>query len=267
MYTINYNGQQRSLPAHLACNTPSYPVRWTSIATSTVGVDDQVRMVLETLSAMVALVKSPAPDVARGGLRVPRSSHMDCRKCESRPRNQVVALVNRRCSGSSRSGGAPSQLTATFMANLIESGDLQRHISQTLQPAYARRYNIMVDAVKKELMPLGVTLPDVNRDVVGGYFIWIELPESLQAEEIAPRTEQEENLIVAPGKLFEVYGDDQGPDLKRKVRLCFSWEEENLLGEGIERLGKVISRLQHAQGPGQGVVQPPQEKFDAGDSR
>ena len=154
------------------------------------------------------------------------------------------------------------------MASLLESGALQNHIHQTLLPAYARRYGIMVDAVEKHLTPVGITLPGMNRDVVGGYFIWIALPESLQAEEVTLRALQEEELIVAPGTMFEVSGDEQAPDLKRKVRLCFSWEEEDLLSEGIERLGKVIRRLQDGQKHGQGLVQPPpQRRFDAGDIR
>lgn len=153
------------------------------------------------------------------------------------------------------------------MSNLIESGDLQRHIFQTLQPAYARRYGIMAEAVQKHLLPSGVTFPEINRDVVGGYFIWIALPESLQAGEVALLARQEENLIIAPGTMFEVFGDDQGPDLKGKVRLCFSWEEEDLLSEGVERLGKVICQIQETQRSGQGVVQPPQRHFDAGDFR
>ncbi len=140
------------------------------------------------------------------------------------------------------------------MASLLESGELQRHIHQTLRPTYAQRYSIIVDAVEKYLIPVGVTLPHMNRDVVGGYFIWIALPESLQAEEVTLRARQEEELIIAPGTMFEVSGDEQGPDLKGKVRLCFSWEEEDLLSEGIERLGKVIRRLQDGQRYNQGLV-------------
>ena len=152
------------------------------------------------------------------------------------------------------------------MANLIESGDLQRHIFQTLQPAYARRYAIMVDAVIEHLIPLGVTFPDVNRDVVGGYFVWIALPESLQAEEVALEARRAENLIIAPGTMFEVSGDDQGPGLKGKVRLCFSFEEENVLHEGVERLSQVIYRLQDGHESGRGAVVQP-NSFDAGDFR
>ena len=133
------------------------------------------------------------------------------------------------------------------MSKLMESGDLQRHIFQTLQPTYARRYQSMISAIEDHLLPLGVTLPQTSRDVVGGYFIWLSLPAPIQAEEAAMRARQEENLIIAPGPIFAVYGDEKAVDLARKVRVCFSWEEEAMLAEGIQRLAQVIGRMQRDQ--------------------
>ena len=133
------------------------------------------------------------------------------------------------------------------MSNLIESGDLQRHIFQTLQPTYARRYQSMISAIEEHLLPLGVTLPQTGRDVVGGYFIWLSLPAPMQAEEVAMRAREEENLIIAPGPIFAVYGDEKAVDLERKVRVCFSWEEETMLAEGIERLAQLMGRMQRDQ--------------------
>ena len=161
-------------------------------------------------------------------------------------------------SGSSRSGGAPSQLTSTFMSNLIESGDLQRHIFEKLQPTYARRYQRMISAVEEHLLPLGVTLPQTSRDVVGGYFIWLSLPAPIQAEEVAMRAQQEENLVIAPGPIFAVFDDEKAVDLERKVRVCFSWEQEAMLAEGIQRLAQVIGSMQRNQ--------PQQEKATPGGS-
>ena len=151
------------------------------------------------------------------------------------------------CSGSSRSGGAPSQLTATFMAKLLESNDLQRHIINTLRPAYARRYHSMISAVEKYLLPLDVRLPQSDRDIVGGYFIWLSLPSPLAAVEVATAARQKENLITGTGPLFGVYGDADDEGLEGKIRLCFSWEEEELLQEGIQRLSRVIRTMQNAQ--------------------
>lgn len=130
------------------------------------------------------------------------------------------------------------------MSSLIESGDLQRHILQTLQPTYARRYRSMISAIKEHLLPLGVTLPQTSPDVVGGYFIWLSLPAPMQAEEVAMRARQEKNLIIAPGPIFAVYGDEKAVALERKVRVCFSWEHEAMLAEGIQRFAQVIDIMQ-----------------------
>ena len=128
------------------------------------------------------------------------------------------------------------------MSKLIESGALQSHIFKTLQPAYARRYQSMISAIEEHLLPLGVTLTQTSRDVVGGYFIWLSLPAPLQAEEVAGHA-REENLIIAPGPIFAVYGDEKAVDLERKVRVCFSWEDESMLAEGIQRLARVIGTM------------------------
>ncbi|KAI4141237.1 MAG: hypothetical protein L6R39_005450 [Caloplaca ligustica] len=149
--------------------------------------------------------------------------------------------------GGSASGGAPSQMTSTFMTHLLQTGELNKHIFTTLQPAYARRYYGMMEAIEHHLLPLGVTLPQSNRDVVGGYFLWFALPKPLLADEVARVTKEEENLIIGQGSLFAVYGDERTEDLERQVRVCFSWEEENNIPEGIERLARVISRMLEAQ--------------------
>ena len=102
--------------------------------------------------------------------------------------------------------------------------------------------------VEEHLIPLGVTLPQTSRDVVGGYFIWLLLPAPLQAEEVALVAKRDENLVIAPGHIFAVYGDEVPVDLNRNVRLCFSWEAEDKLAEGIRRLGQVICRMQNVKG-------------------
>ena len=75
---------------------------------------------------------------------------------------------------------------------------------------------------------------------MGGYFIWFSLPAPLLADEVATRAQEEEGLIIGQGPLFGVYGDESRVNLEREVRVCFSWEDEEQLAEGIERLGRVI---------------------------
>ena len=78
---------------------------------------------------------------------------------------------------------------------------------------------------------------------MGGYFVWLSLPLNVNADELAARSVKEENLIIGQGSLFGVYGDREIVNLDGDVRLCFSWEEEAILDEGIKRLARVLKRM------------------------
>ncbi|KAH9872285.1 hypothetical protein IAQ61_005120 [Plenodomus lingam] len=147
--------------------------------------------------------------------------------------------------GSSRSGGSPSQLTACFVAEILESEELQRYVYDTLQPAYGSRYRRMVEAINTHLIPLGVRIPQTDREVVGGYFIWMTLPLPLNGSVLAQRAKEEENVVVAQGEIFQVPRDTEYPGTAfgNEVRVCFAWEDEDMLAEGIERLARVIGRM------------------------
>lgn len=129
------------------------------------------------------------------------------------------------------------------MSELLESGDLQRHIYETLQPAYARRYSMMMSAIDQHLRPLGVSLPQNDRRVFGGYFIWIMLPEPLMAVDVVRSARDDQNLVIIPGSMFAVWGDEKAVNFDRNIRLTFAWEAEEHLTEGIERLARVIKTM------------------------
>ena len=146
--------------------------------------------------------------------------------------------------GTTKSGGAPSQLVSTFIADLLGADDLQSYILDVLQPSYARRFVKMVSAIEKHLLPLGITMPQSERQVAGGYFIWIDLPGPLRSADVAQRTKIDQNVIVAPGQMFQVPGDEtEANRFLRQLRLCFAWEDEEKLAEGVMRLGKVIHEM------------------------
>jgi DNA-binding transcriptional MocR family regulator len=142
--------------------------------------------------------------------------------------------------GTSHSGGAPSHLTATFVASLLETGELQEHIFECLQPNYRRRYCKMLDAIRCHLVPLGAVLPEEDK-VVGGYFVWVKLP--VNAVVLAKKAKEVENLVVAEGAIFEVPGDREVANFPNEIRLCFAWEDEERLVEGIERLASVVKLM------------------------
>jgi DNA-binding transcriptional MocR family regulator len=131
------------------------------------------------------------------------------------------------------------------MTHLLQMGQLQDHIKHTLQPAYAINYRALYSAITTYLFPLGFTLPQPTREVVGGFFVWLSLPEGLHASEFAQVCKEEDGVIVAPGAMFEVPGDE-GVKFDGNVRVCFAWEEEQRLVEGVRRMKlaaeKVVAR-------------------------
>jgi DNA-binding transcriptional MocR family regulator len=146
--------------------------------------------------------------------------------------------------GSSRSGGAPSHLVASFVYRMLADNVLQSHIAERLRPAYSTRYHSMMAAVKEYLLPLGLTMPQPDKNVAGGYFLWLTLPGSLNSTRIAGRAAREENLTVIAGPQFKVDGDEENEKARfeQALRLCYAWEDETLLEEGVIRLARVIRR-------------------------
>ena len=99
-----------------------------------------------------------------------------------------------------------------------------------------------MNAVNRELVPLGVTIPKADKEIAGGYFIWCTLPEPLSASEITKKA-LHEGLTVIDGPRFRVVGDEEEKETRfeRDIRLCFAWENEELLEEGVQRLARVIA--------------------------
>lgn len=137
---------------------------------------------------------------------------------------------------------------------MLSSGAITRHIEDVLIPTYSRRYDTMVKAIRRLLLPLGVKImvdPEDLADTsetVGGFFLYIIFPQdgSLPlAEDIAKFALDQYSLRIAPGKLFQV--SDENSDRHTSsaqylygARLCWAWHEEETLVEGIERLGEVL---------------------------
>ena len=135
-------------------------------------------------------------------------------------------------------------MVATCIDQIISASALETHIYSTLQPAYASRYHKMMSAVTKYLLPLGLTMPQPNRDVIFVYFVLLTLQEPLDATAISKKAVEEEDLVIAAGPLFQVQGDTSGQQgaFERDFRLSFAWEDEDKLEVGIVRLSRVIIR-------------------------
>lgn len=156
-----------------------------------------------------------------------------------------LVMANPHYSGSTRSGGAPSQLMSTFINELLEDKSLQRHIAETIIPAGSRRYALMISAINENLASLGVTfLSDTEHQLaIGGYYVWIELPLPLDTAQVCKVALDRYNLVLGDECLFTVPSTTPQTDRQQHIRLCFMWEAEEKLAEGVKRLGSVLQML------------------------
>jgi len=109
-----------------------------------------------------------------------------------------------------------------------KGGFLDEHI-KTIREIYGERRLVMLDALE-ENFPSGVkwTRPD------GGMFLWVTLPEGMNAAELLPKAV--ENMVAfVPGGPFHANGGGENT-----MRLNFSNAKPDLIREGISRLGQVL---------------------------
>lgn len=99
-------------------------------------------------------------------------------------------------------------------------------------------------AIRTHLLPLGFLLPQADREVIGGYFMWLRLPQELRvsAKTLAKKCMDQQNVVIAGGNIFEVPGDVSAK-FDREVRLCWAWEDEWKLEEGVRRVAEVVVKL------------------------
>ncbi|EZF27582.1 hypothetical protein H112_00422 [Trichophyton rubrum D6] len=173
--------------------------------------------------------------------------------------------------GSTRSGGAPSQLTSTFICRLLSSGFIQWYIPEVLCPAYSKRYHILRAAIEKHLHPLGMTFtkplspspPSGSSDKImpseisGGYFFWLRLPPGISANRVTRIAAEELSLRIAAGEGSKVTGEGAKPDydyadadgpLDSFVRICLAYVDEDMLEEGVQRLAQAVEKAKQDTG-------------------
>jgi len=132
-----------------------------------------------------------------------------------------------------------SALNQMFAEEYIRLGYWEKNL-EVLKRVYLSRRNAMLSALEKNF-PEGSrwTRPE------GGLFIWVTLPEFLDTEKMLPLAINQKVAYV-PGTAF--YADGTGAN---QMRLNFSYANEELIAEGIKRLGKVIRKeieLYHSLG-------------------
>lgn len=148
--------------------------------------------------------------------------------------------------GSTKSGGAPSQFSAAILSELVHSGKLEKFIEEKIRPELRDRHAAVVKAIH-EYLPKDVRMRESGvkgENVYGGFFIWFSVPGlGVSTKIVAQAAQQEENLVIASGSIFETHGDHEGPKFDEEIRLCFAWEPLEDLVEGVKRLAGLLERV------------------------
>jgi len=124
--------------------------------------------------------------------------------------------------------------TNTFCQRLIHlfctSGKLEPHVAK-LCKAYSARLDCMLAALE-EHMPEGITWTKPD----GGLFLWVMLPEHLDAEPLL-KAAVAEKVAFVPGRPFYPKADSGSA-----FRLNFSNQPEDKIRDGIGRLGRILRK-------------------------
>jgi len=121
------------------------------------------------------------------------------------------------------SGGGLNPFTSAIVQNLVESGNLEKHINRLIE-VYRVRLSFMDSSLRKHLPEITYSVPQ------GGYFFWAKLPEDLDASELR-RKAKDFKVDIRQGALFSSQNG-----LKNNMRLCFVFHGEEKIEEGIVRL-------------------------------
>ena len=116
-----------------------------------------------------------------------------------------------------------------LVAEVIRDGFLDQHVP-TIRTRYHAQRNAMVAALERELGPTGATWTEP----AGGMFIWVRLPEGLNAQSLLP-TAVDAGMAFVPGAPF--YARD--PDV-RTMRLSFVTSTPEEIDRGMAALAQVV---------------------------
>ena len=125
-----------------------------------------------------------------------------------------------------------SNLVQYVAYDICQRGLIRAHVRK-IRPMYRERRDAMLAAME-EHFPEGVTWTRPH----GGLFLWVKLPDYLDADELL-EIAVEEKVTFVPGRAFYPGGSDG----HCCMRLNFSYSAPEIIEEGINRLGRAIKRL------------------------
>jgi 2-aminoadipate transaminase len=150
----------------------------------------------------------------------------------------------------------PSAFSQMTVSTYLATADWMAQI-KVYRELYRERRDAMLEALAAMLPEATWTHPD------GGFYVWLTLPEGLNAKAMLPRAVTE-RVAYVPGTAFFADGTGQ-----RNVRLSYCYPDPDRIREGVRRFAGVVqSELElletfgpydvsgHGAGPSTGVQSP-----------
>ncbi|MFI7546022.1 PLP-dependent aminotransferase family protein [Actinoplanes sp. NPDC049599] len=124
---------------------------------------------------------------------------------------------------------SPGMVSEAIVHQFCVSGDIDRSV-QTVSAALAERAQVLAASLREHIPGATFTEPD------GGYFLWVDLPASVDVDKLFPAA-MKKGVAIVKGSDFLLDGG------KSSVRLAFSAVTVDQIDEGVRRLAAAINEV------------------------
>lgn len=124
---------------------------------------------------------------------------------------------------------SPGMVAQAIVHQFCVSGDIDRSV-ETVKAALGERASVLAAALREHIPGVRFTEPD------GGYFLWIELPDDVRADDVFTAA-AERGVAVVKGSDFLLEGGEHA------LRLAYSAVTVEQIQEGVRRLAAAVQAV------------------------
>ncbi|BCB80700.1 PLP-dependent aminotransferase family protein [Phytohabitans flavus] len=124
---------------------------------------------------------------------------------------------------------SPGMVAQAIVHQFCASGDIDRSV-ETVRAALGERARVLATALREHIPGVRFTEPD------GGYFLWIELPDDVLADDVFTAA-AERGVAVVKGSDFLLEGGEHA------LRLAYSAVTVDQIEEGVRRLAAAVQAV------------------------
>lgn len=124
---------------------------------------------------------------------------------------------------------SPGMVSEAIVHQFCVSGDIERSIGK-VSAALGERAEVLAESLRRHVPEARFVEPD------GGYFLWVELPEDVEVDRLAPAA-AERGVAVVKGSDFMLDGG------RHALRLAFSAVTADRIDEGVRRLAEAMAAV------------------------